>query len=141
MSVYLGASALILTLGIQSGDSIIVQQGRENPMYSLYLAVVIIVLIGPVEELIFRGIALDGPRRLWEPAPAIVLSSLVPVSIHLWSLSDEGLCVSLGTVLVLGSVLMVIYERSGNLLVIVLVHRPYNAVQFLMSYVQVTGLI
>lgn len=73
--------------------------------------------------------------------PAVVLSSLVFASIHLWSFSGEGLYVSLGMVLVLGSVLAVVYERSGNLLVVALVHGLYNAVQFLVSYAQATGLV
>lgn len=110
-------------------------------MYFLYLTVVTIVLVGPAEELIFRGIAFGELRRLWGPAPAVVLSSLVFASIHLWSFSGEGLYVSLGMVLVLGSVLAVVYERSGNLLVVALVHGLYNAVQFLVSYAQATGLV
>ncbi|ELZ68522.1 CAAX amino terminal protease family protein [Haloferax sp. ATCC BAA-644] len=141
MGVYLGASALMSALGIQSGDSVIAQQGRENPVYFLYLTVITIVLVGPAEELIFRGIAFGELRRLWGPAPAVVLSSLVFASIHLWSFSGEGLYVSLGMVLVLGSVLAVVYERSGNLLVVALVHGLYNAVQFLVSYAQATGMV
>lgn len=72
--------------------------------------------------------------------PAIALSSLVFASIHLWSFSGEGMYVSLAMVFLLGSVLAVVYEKSGNLLVAAVVHGLFNAVQFLVSYAQATGL-
>ncbi|AFK19751.1 CPBP family intramembrane metalloprotease [Haloferax mediterranei ATCC 33500] len=140
VGVYLGATALMNVLGIQSGNSVIAQQGRESPVYFLYLTVVTIVLVGPAEELIFRGIAFGELRRLWGPMPAIALSSLVFASIHLWSFSGEGMYVSLAMVFLLGSVLAVVYEKSGNLLVAAVVHGLFNAVQFLVSYAQATGL-
>ncbi|WP_396611570.1 lysostaphin resistance A-like protein [Haloferax sp. S1W] len=139
--VYLGATALMNVLNVQSGDSVIAQQGAESPMYFLYLTVVTIVLVGPAEELIFRGIAFGELRRLWGPIPAIVLSSAVFASIHVWSFSGPGAVVSLGMVFVLGGVLALIYERSGNLVVAAVAHGLFNAVQFLASYAQTTGLI
>ncbi|KAB1187419.1 MULTISPECIES: CPBP family intramembrane glutamic endopeptidase [Haloferax] len=139
--VYLGATALMNLLDIQSGESVLAQQGRENPVYFLYLTVVTIFLVGPTEELIFRGIAYGELRRLWGPAPAVVLSSAVFASIHLWSFSGEGMFISLGMVFVLGSVLAIIYEQSGNLAVAAVAHGLFNAVQFLASYAQSTGLL
>ncbi|KAB1198071.1 MULTISPECIES: CPBP family intramembrane glutamic endopeptidase [Haloferax] len=138
--VYLGATALMNVLGIQSGESVLAQQGQENPVYFLYLTVVTILLVGPTEELVFRGIAYGELRRLWGPAPAVVLSSAVFASIHLWSFSGEGMFISLAMVFVLGSVLAVIYEKSGNLVVAAVAHGLFNAVQFLASYAQATGL-
>ncbi|WP_416840297.1 CPBP family intramembrane glutamic endopeptidase [Haloferax sp. DFSO52] len=141
LAVYLVATALMNVLGIQSGESVLAQQGQENPVYFLYLTIVTIFLVGPTEELIFRGIVYGELRRLWGPAPAVVLSSAVFASIHLWSFSGEGMFVSLAMVFVLGSVLAVIYEKSGNLAVAALAHGLFNAVQFLASYAQVTGLL
>ncbi len=141
LGVYLVATALMNVLDIQSGESVLAQQGRENPVYFLYLTVVTIFLVGPTEELVFRGIAYGELRRLWGPAPAVVLSSAVFASIHLWSFSGEGMFISLGMVFLLGSVLAVIYEKSGNLLVAAVAHGLFNAVQFLASYAQATGLI
>jgi membrane protease YdiL (CAAX protease family) len=138
--VYLGASTLMNVLGIQSGESVLAQQGQQNPVYFLYLTVVTIVLVGPTEELIFRGIVFGELRRLWGPAPAIVLSSAVFASIHLWSFSGEGMLISLGMVFVLGSVLAIIYEVSGNLAVAAIAHGLFNAVQFLAGYAQSVGL-
>ncbi|ELZ79544.1 CAAX amino terminal protease family protein [Haloferax larsenii JCM 13917] len=139
--VYLGGSALMSALNVQSGDSVIAQQGAQNPMYFLYLTVVTIVLVGPAEELIFRGVVFGELRRLWGPLPAIVLSSAVFASIHVWSFTGAGALVSLGMVFVLGGVLAAIYEKSGNLAVAAVVHGLFNAVQFVVSYAQTTGLV
>ncbi|ELZ96494.1 hypothetical protein C440_05083 [Haloferax mucosum ATCC BAA-1512] len=139
--VYFGATILMNVLNVQGGNSVINQQGQRNPAYFLYLTVVTIVLVGPMEELIFRGIVFGELRRLWGPVPGIVLSSLVFASIHLWSFSGDGMYVSLGLVFVLGGVLAVLYEKSGNLLVAAVVHGLFNAVQFVVSYLQATGMV
>ncbi|WP_410766506.1 CPBP family intramembrane glutamic endopeptidase [Haloferax sp. DFSO60] len=140
-AVYLAGSAAMSALGIESGDSVLAQQGEANPIYFLYLTVITIVLVGPAEELIFRGIAYGELRRLWGPIPAIIGSSAVFASIHLWSFSGDGAIISLLMVFILGSVLAAIYEKSGNLIVVAVAHGLFNAVQFVASYLSVTGLV
>lgn len=139
--VYLVGTAAMSVLGIESGESVIAQQGEANPVYFLYLTVVTIVLVGPAEELIFRGIVYGELRRLWGPIPAIIGSSAVFASIHLWSFSGAGMLISLLMVFLLGSVLAAIYERSGNLIVVAVAHGLFNAVQFVVSYADATGLV
>ncbi|MFC7202715.1 CPBP family intramembrane glutamic endopeptidase [Haloferax namakaokahaiae] len=140
-AVYLAGSAVMSALGIESGDSVLAQQGEANPVYFLYLTVITILLVGPAEELIFRGIAYGELRRLWGPIPAIIGSSAVFASIHVWSFSGDGAIISLLMVFILGSVLAAIYERSGNLVVVAVAHGLFNAVQFVASYLSVTGLL
>jgi len=62
-------------------------------------------------------------------------------AVHVTSYSGQGLLATLATVLVLGGVLGVIYEKSRNLVVPAIVHGLFNTVQFVAVYATSTGLV
>ena len=76
VGLYVAATAVFGALGISGADSAIVAQGADQPVYFLYLVPVTILLVGPTEELIFRGI-LQGLFREFNTGPvATVLPAL-----------------------------------------------------------------
>ncbi|WP_336024427.1 CPBP family intramembrane glutamic endopeptidase [Halobellus salinisoli] len=141
LALYVGSSALLSALGYQGADSVIAQQGSGQPVYFLYLIPVTMLLVGPAEELIFRGIVQGLFRRAYGTRVAIVAASAIFAAVHLSSYSGDGLFVTLGTILVLGGTLGVIYEKSENLVVPAVVHGLFNTVQFVGLYATTTGIL
>jgi membrane protease YdiL (CAAX protease family) len=128
-------------LGASTAESSIVSTGRESPAYLLYLVPVTILLVGPTEELIFRGIVQGTIRRAYGPVVGVVGASLVFASIHLPSLLGDGQFTTLAIIFTLGALLGTLYELTDNIVVPIVVHGLFNAVQFVSQYATLTGMI
>jgi membrane protease YdiL (CAAX protease family) len=133
------ASSVITALGLNSAQNQIVEVGRQNPSVFLLLIPLQFLLVGPGEELLFRGLVQGTLRESLHPARAIVLASALFASIHLFSLSGEGKLVYIGIAFVLALVLGAAYEYTDNLTVPAVIHGTYNAVQFAGVYLSSTG--
>jgi len=141
LGLYVVATAAFGALGVSGAESAIVQQGAEQPVYFLYLVPVTILLVGPTEELIFRGIVQGLFGEAYGTGVAVAAASAVFAAVHVSSYSGEGLLATLAVVLLLGGVLGVIYEKCGNLVVPAAVHGLFNTVQFVAAYATATGLV
>lgn len=137
-AILVASSALLSTLGIESAQNRILQTGRQNPLIFLLMVILSFVLIGPGEELMFRGLIQGTLREAFSAFPAIVLASLIFGLPHFFSLQGSGKLVSIGTVFVLALVLGAAYEQTENLIVPILIHAVFNAVQFGVAYVVIT---
>jgi membrane protease YdiL (CAAX protease family) len=133
------ASSVITALGLNSAQNQIVEIGRQNPSVFLLLIPLQFLLVGPGEELLFRGLVQGTLRETLHPARAIILASALFASIHLFSLSGDGKLVYIGTAFVLALVLGMAYEYTDNLIVPAVIHGTYNAVQFAGVYLSSTG--
>jgi membrane protease YdiL (CAAX protease family) len=133
------SSRVLSVLGIESAQNQVVAVGQQNPDVFLLLVPLSFLLVGPGEELLFRGLVQGTLRESLSRTRAVVLASALFASIHLFSLSGEGKFVYIGIVFVLALVLGGIYEYTGNLTVPALVHGAYNAVQFAVAYLNATG--
>jgi membrane protease YdiL (CAAX protease family) len=141
VGLYVAATALFGALGISGADSAIVAQGADQPIYFLYLVPVTILLVGPTEELIFRGILQGLFREPYGSAVAVAAASAVFAAVHVSSYTGDGLLATLSVVLLLGGVLGVLYEKSGTLVVPAAVHGLFNTLQFVAAYATTTGLV
>jgi membrane protease YdiL (CAAX protease family) len=139
LGLLLGSSAILSALGIESADNQVVTVGEQNPAVFLLLIPLSFLLVGPGEELLFRGLVQGLLRETFHPARAIILASALFASIHLFSLSGEGKIVYIGIAFVLALVLGATYEYTENLTVPAMIHGAYNAVQFAGAYLTATG--
>lgn len=127
----------VLLLGLEPGQNQIQGVVAENPELIPLLIVLTFVLIGPGEELLFRGIIQGSLRERFGPVAAVILASVIFASAHAWSItgpiSDRlvTICVLLVPALVFG----IAYERTNNLVVPALIHGLYNATLFAIQYV------
>jgi membrane protease YdiL (CAAX protease family) len=138
------AIARLLTVGgVDVAQNQVVATGQQNPRYFLYMIPVAILLVGPFEELVFRGGVQGILRRTWGPGVAIVVASVLFGLVHWIALVGAGGArVPYVTVAAtLGLVLGYLYERSRNLLVPAVVHGCYNATLFAVQYGSATGLV
>lgn len=139
----LAIARLLTVLGVQVAQNQVVVTGQQDPRYFLYMIPVAILLVGPFEELVFRGGVQGILRRTWGPSVAIVVASVLFGLVHWIALTGgSGSRVPYVTVAAtLGLVLGYLYERSRNLVVPAVVHGLYNTVLFGAQYASATGMV
>lgn len=128
---------LISEIGIDVAQNQVVVVAREAPSVLLLLMVFSILLVGPGEELLYRGVVQGRLRESFSGLPAIVLASGLFASIHLFSLQGGGKIVYIGVAFVLALILGTVYEYTENIVVPSFVHGVYNAAQFGLVYYSV----
>jgi hypothetical protein len=129
------------TLGISSATNSIVEQGRENPGLIPPLILLSVLVVGPGEELLFRGGVQGVLRKSYSELPAVLIAAALFGIAHTIALIGSGSQVLAYVVVtfVLGIVLGLLYEWTDNIVVPAVVHGFYNAVVFTMLYLQVSG--
>jgi hypothetical protein len=138
-----GAGYLFQALGISFGENQVITQGKEAPVYFLYMIPVSLLLVGPIEELLFRGVAQGVLRKGFGVRAGIVLASALFGLVH-WVALSGGPMEKLAYVTIaaiLGIVLGVLYERTETLVAPALAHGVYNSALFLIQYVSATGTV
>lgn len=141
LAVSMLITALLSYLDVPAAQNRIEQIGRENPQVMVYMVPVAVLVIGPAEELLFRGAIQGRLRTEWGPVAAIGIASALFAVAHVLALdgsSRTAQVVTIGALLVLSLVLGTIYEYTGNIVVPALVHGGYDAVLFAYVYLSVT---
>ncbi|MFA9518320.1 lysostaphin resistance A-like protein [Halopenitus sp. H-Gu1] len=125
---------------LETGTNQAAQIGMENPEVLLLLIPASILLIGPGEELLFRGVVQGRLREVFSPVTAIVTTSVVFAGLHWFALtggSATGNLVSIGVLVVPSLVFGTSYEYTDNVVVPALIHGIYNATLFSLLYVYI----
>jgi membrane protease YdiL (CAAX protease family) len=130
-----GAVAVSLT-GVEAGTNQAADVALENPEVLLVLVPASFLLIGPGEELLFRGVVQGRLRETLSAPVAVGLASVLFAGVHFVALSGSSgarlvtIGVLLGPSLVFGTA----YELTDNLVVPSLIHGGYNATLFSLLY-------
>lgn len=139
--VQIAGNGLIQFSGIEYAENQVIEQGQQgDPIYYLYMIPVMILFVGPVEEIIFRGILQGSFRENLNTPVAILITSLIFGLAHVSAVGG----VSAGAVPyvimsgTLGAILGTVYEYTENIFVPALSHGLYNTVLLLISYTAVT---
>ena len=123
---------LIQVLGLtaaERGDAELFQQ-REVAIVAIP---VMLLIVGPGEELLFRGVIQTTLKEEFSTAAAIALASLAFAPAHILvylgtGASATAIAVSLSVLFFPSLVFGAVYERSDNLVVPSLSHGLYNAI-------------
>lgn len=136
-----GFVQVLAALGLSAGQNQVIATGAGAPVFYLYMIPVSILLVGPAEELLFRGAVQGSLRRAYGPAAAVVVASVLFGLVHVAGVNGTLLQRFLyaGVAAALGCVLGGLYEYTGNLTVPALTHGLYNATLFLGQYLLATA--
>ncbi|WP_254537848.1 CPBP family intramembrane glutamic endopeptidase [Halomarina litorea] len=134
---YVAVAVVMASTGTQSAQNEVVGIVEGNPDLLLWLVPLSFLLIGPGEELLFRGIVQGRLREAFGPALAIGVATFIFVALHYFSLSGSATqrLVYITALVPPALVFAVSYERTNNILVPSLIHGAYNALQFGLLYV------
>lgn len=113
------------------------QAAFEDPQTLLWLIPLSFLVIGPGEELLFRGVIQSRLRRSFSPVSGVVLASTMFAPAHILGLTGSlyALALTITILFIPALVFGATYERSENLLVPIVIHGAYNATVFGILYV------
>ena len=133
----LGVGLLVVSLiGLPVGGHQLQDIGAANPEIFLLLIPLSFLLIGPGEELLFRGVVQGRLRQAFGAGAAIGLAAVTFAAMHLMALSGPiaARLTAVAVLLLPSLVFGLAYERSGNIAVPIVIHGSYNAVLLAASF-------
>lgn len=140
LSGAIAGSLLVSLTQVDTGTNQAAQVGLENPEVILILIPASFLVIGPGEELLFRGVVQGRLREVFGPVPGILIPSIVFAALHWFALSGgsaTGNLLVIAVLVVPALVFGVSYEYTGNVVVPMLIHGAYNATLFTLLYAAV----
>jgi membrane protease YdiL (CAAX protease family) len=129
LTLQYGSLFALSRAGLSTGQNQAVVPAGDPVTYYLAMIVVSLLIVGPVEEVLFRGVVQGGLRRAFTAAPSILVAGGLFGVIHLVGVQGTGaerwayVAIAAG----LGCILGYLYERTENLVVPGLAHGAYNA--------------
>ena len=134
-------SVVASALGVETGTHQISEVGVRDPRVFATLIPLSFILIGPGEELLFRGVVQGRLREAFGPVAAVALAALVFALVHVIALTGPygGRLAAVAILLVPSLVFGIAYERTGNLVVPAVIHGAYNAALLAMAYAAATS--
>ena len=122
------------SLGVQAASHSLLNFEGIEPTFYLVLIPFMILIVGPFEELLYRGIIQTRLTNSFSRPTAIVLASFIFVPIHLTAYSAGGASLvqvfAAFAALFAGSVIYgALYEWTENLTVVALAHGLTNSIQ------------
>ncbi|WP_079255022.1 CPBP family intramembrane glutamic endopeptidase [Halococcus hamelinensis] len=128
------SNLILQQFGFSVGTNQIIRAVEQSPTLALAMVLLSILVVGPSEELLFRGGAQGIFRRVFRPIPAIISSSalfgLAHATAVVASSSSSGIWGYVVSAFVLGLILGGLYEYTNNILIPIVVHGAYNALVF-----------
>jgi len=136
-----GLYALAGELGLDPVRSVVESGGGLDPVLYLVIGGLSIVLVGPAEELLFRGAIQGRLRQSFGPAVSILVASALFASFHVFNFAGSPQAIVFATAIigVVGAIMGIAYERTGNLAVSILAHGFYNAILTTVAYASAVG--
>jgi len=131
---------LVSQIDVETGQNQLGEIAMANPGIILYLIPVMLLVVGPSEELLFRGVVQGRLREVLSPVPAILVTSVAFAGMHGFALVGGSM---VGNILVLTLLLIpalifgTSYEYTGNIVVPALIHGIYNSTIVLFLYIGV----
>lgn len=104
---------------------------KQNPAIFPGAVLFMFLVVGPSEEILFRGIVQGRLRERLSPVPAILIASAVFASAHvlaLWGQPPVAIAMTITILFVPSLGFGAIYEYTGNIVVPALLHGFHNSV-------------
>ena len=127
---------LVVVAGIASvflpepAENQAVDTTTENPGIVPFMILMMFLVVGPMEELLFRGIVQNRLRERFPAIPAIAIASAIFAAVHVVALAGSltGMLVTVFILFFPATVFGAVYEYTGNLVVPALLHAAHNSV-------------
>ncbi|PSP91926.1 hypothetical protein BRC87_01490 [Halobacteriales archaeon QS_4_66_20] len=127
---------LVVVAGIASmflpepAENQAVDTTTENPGIVPFMILMMFLVVGPMEELLFRGIVQNRLRERFPAIPAIAIASAIFAAVHVVALAGSltGMLVTVFILFFPATVFGAVYEYTGNLVVPALLHALHNSV-------------
>ena len=128
-------SQIVMLIGAQPAENSAAGQAQDAPDLIPFLILGMLFVVGPCEEMLFRGTVQNRLREGFSAWLAIPLTAVLFAAVHYTALTpgSGSRLVTIGILLVPSLVFGVIYEYTDNLVVPALTHGLWNS--FLLSLI------
>ncbi len=132
-------SAIVQLLGTETASNQSAEVAMQNPAIIPLFIVAMFLVVGPSEEILYRGVVQGRLRESLPAAPAIAIASGIFALIHVMALTGglSGRLTTVGILFFPSLVFGAVYEYTDNLVVPALLHGLHNAVLFTILYVSI----
>ncbi|WP_323675370.1 type II CAAX endopeptidase family protein [Halorubellus sp. PRR65] len=139
LALSITASVAVTLLDLQPAQNATTSQASSDPTSLLLLIPVMLLVVGPCEELLFRGVVQRRIRERASAPVAIVAGGALFASIHFIALVGDlsAIATTIGILFFPSLVFGALYEYGKNIVVNALVHGLYNSVLLALSYVAI----
>lgn len=106
------------------------QTAAENPEIVPPMILMMLLIVGPCEELLYRGTVQNRIRENFDVLPGIAIASAIFASVHVVALAGDlvGIVVTISILFFPGMIFGFVYEYTGNLVVPALLHGIHNSI-------------
>lgn len=131
------------TIALQFGPEPAQNQGAqttlENPSIIPVMIAAMLLVVGPCEELLFRGVIQSRAREALSVVPAILLAASVFAPAHIVSLTGgvSAVITSISILFVPSLIFGAVYEYTENLVVVAVMHGLYNSILLTIGYIAI----
>ncbi len=110
----------------------------DDPAIVPLLMLFMFLVVGPAEELLFRGVIQARLRERFAAGPAILLATLIFTLVHVITYigAPAQVAVTLLILFVTAIVLGAVYEYTKNIVVVSLLHGLHNSMVILFTYAE-----
>ena len=134
----IGSFVIGQRLGIEREPQAIFDIAQQDPLIFLLLGALSLLIVGPAEELLFRGVIQTRLRETFGAAVGITLATALFAVIHITGFGSlEAGLLGVSVLFFVGFVLAFAYEYTGNLVVVAIMHGLFNATQATLGYIGV----
>ncbi|KMT45856.1 abortive phage infection protein [Halostagnicola sp. A56] len=135
---FASTDALIPAVEVSPGFTEYAGYDSSSAIVLVLGAVLSLLVVGPVEEFLFRGVIQGRLRAAFGPVAAIGLAGFVFSFFHVYPIfllgpSAAGIVHMIAYYTVMGAIFGETYERTNTLVVPVVVHGAFNTILFLGS--------
>lgn len=122
-------SVVLQATGTQPAENQTGEVARQLPSLIPYLVVYMFLVVGPVEELLYRGVVQGRLRESLGPVPSIAIAAAVFASVHWFALvgGASGRLVTIAVLFVPSLVFGFVYEYTDNIVASALLHALHNS--------------
>ncbi len=109
----------------------------DDPAIVPLLMLFMFLIVGPAEELLFRGVIQGRLRERFSAGPAILFATLIFTLVHVITYigAPAQVAVTLLVLFVTAIVLGIVYEYTKNIVVVSLLHGLHNSMVILFTYI------
>lgn len=140
VALAMAGSIVLSQTSVEGASNQTAKAGMQNPELFLVLIPLSFLVIGPCEEILFRGVVQRRLREAFHPAVAILVAAALFAAIHFLALAGPTLA-RIATISLLffpSLVLGTAYELTDNLVVSATIHAMYDAMIFGVLYLSAT---
>lgn len=127
-------------LGIERQQQSIIEIAQQDPLVFLLIGVLSVLIVGPAEELLFRGIIQSRLRETFGPVVGVGIATTLFAFAHITGFlpgSPGGALLGVSVLFLVGLVLGIAYEYTDNLVVVAVMHGLFNLTQAAFGYIGV----